>query len=301
MEDYLDLPFRAVLKSQGGSDYTCLQQLGLGGSAETYLMLATAGLLRGQLFAVKLFRRLSKPEWRASFLDEIKFLQTCDHPAVMRVFDEGLYLDQHPFVVAEYLPSTLGNVLRTSPLMMPKMGYAIQLLSALEYLALERVSVVHRDIKPANIFIKGGSCVLGDFGLVKRARVNLTNDRAMIKESLGPGMPRGYRTPDLIDYLRGGPPPTSGSDVYQRGLVFAEMFSGANPQRPMKTGDFTEPIELDPFAIRGGLGQPIHDLIEPMLHPDPAQRPSATELFPKWQDLFLEAAKRAHALDGRVV
>jgi hypothetical protein len=69
----------------------------------------------------------------------------------------------------------------------------------------------------------------------------------------------------------------------------------------MKTGDFTEPIELESFVIHGGLGQPIHDLIKPMLHPDPTQRPSASELFPKWQDLFLEAAKRAHALDGRVV
>ena len=194
MEDYLDLPFRAVLKSQAGSDYTCLQRLGLGGTAETYLMLATAGLLRGQLFAVKVFRRLSKPEWRANFLDEIKFLQGCDHPAVMRVFDEGLYLDRHPFVVAEYLPGTLGNVLRTAPLMMAKMGYAVQMLSALEYLSTERVAVVHRDIKPANVFIKGGSCVLGDFGLVKRTKVDPAIDREMVKESLGPRMPRGYRT-----------------------------------------------------------------------------------------------------------
>ena len=144
-----------------------MQQLGLGGSAETYLMLATAGSLQGQFFAVKLFRRLSKPEWRANFLEEIKFLQTCDHPAVMRVFDEGLYLDLHPFVVAEYLPSTLANALRTNPLMMPKMGYAIQLLSALEYLALQQVSVVHRDIKPSNIFIKGGRM---RYSVISRAR-----------------------------------------------------------------------------------------------------------------------------------
>ena len=108
-------------------------------------------------------------------------------------------------------------------------------------------------------------------------------------------MPRSYRTPDLVHYLKGGPPPTNRSDIYQLGLVFAEMFSGSNPQRPMKTGDFTEPIELDPFTIRGGLSQPIHDLIEPMLHPDPIQRPSAAELFPKSQDQFLESAKRSHA------
>jgi serine/threonine protein kinase len=301
MEDYLDLGFRTVLKSQSGSDYTCLQRLGLGGSAETYLMLATAGPLRGQLFAVKIFRRLSKPEWRANFLDEIRFLQGCNHPAVMRVFDEGLYLDQHPFVVAEYLPGTLANVLRTGPLMMAKMGYALQLLSALEYLATEAVAVVHRDIKPANIFIKGGSCVLGDFGLVKRTRVDPAVDREMIRESFGPRMPRAYRTPDLIDYLKGGPPPTDRSDVYQAGLVFAEMFSGRNPQRPMRGDDFTERIELDSFYIPGGMGRPIKELIEPMLFAEPGRRPSAAALLPTWQDLFLEAARRAHALDGRVV
>jgi hypothetical protein len=32
-------------------------------------MLASAGPLRGQLFAIKLFRRLSKPEWRQKFID----------------------------------------------------------------------------------------------------------------------------------------------------------------------------------------------------------------------------------------
>src|SRR5262249_27408858 len=216
------LPGSAVPHSpqiSGGSDYTCLQRLGMGGTAETYLMLATSGLLRGQIFAVKVFRRQSKPEWRANFLDEIKFLQSCDHPAVMRVFDEGLYLDQYPFVVAEYLPGTLRNVLRTSPLMMAKMGYAVQMLSALEFLATAAVSVVHRDIKPANVFIKGGSCVLGDFGLMKRTKADTTVDREMIKESLGPRMPRGYRTPDLIEYLKGGPAPTDKSDIYQLGLV----------------------------------------------------------------------------------
>src|SRR5262249_55417148 len=155
--------------------------------------------------------------------------------------------------------------LRTSPLMMAKMGYAVQMLSALEFLATAAVSVVHRDIKPANVFIKGGSCVLGDFGLMKRTKADTTVDREMIKESLGPRMPRGYRTPDLIEYLKGGPAPTDKSDIYQLGLVFAEMFSGFNPQRPMKGNDFTEPIELNTFFIPGGLGRPIKDLIEPML------------------------------------
>jgi serine/threonine-protein kinase len=301
MDEYLNLPFRTVLQSQAGANLSCLQRLGSGGTAETYLMLATSGPLRGQLFAVKVFRRLSKPDWRTNFLDEIKFLHTCSHPAVMRVFDEGLYLDQHPFVVAEYLPNTLSSMIRTSLPMMVKMGFALQLLSALEYLASEPVAVIHRDIKPANVFIKGGSCVLGDFGLMKRQSIDAEPDRAMLKESLGPRMPRNYRTPDLVVYYKGGPVPTAKSDVFQLGLVLAEMFSGSNPERPMIAGDFGEDVVLDSFYIPGGLGKPIKDLIEPMLHPDPVRRPSAAELLPPWQGLFLVAAQRSHALEGRVV
>lgn len=101
MDEFLKLPFRTVLASEA-ADYACLERLGWGGTAETYLSLCTRGPLRGQLFAVKVFRRTSKPEWRTDFLDEVRFLRGCSHPAVMRVFDEGLHLDRHPFVVAEY-------------------------------------------------------------------------------------------------------------------------------------------------------------------------------------------------------
>jgi serine/threonine protein kinase len=300
VEEYLNLRLNEVLKSQT-ADYTCLQKLGVGGTAETYLMLASSGPLRGQLFAVKVFRRLSKPEWRQNFLDEVKFLQGCNHPAIMRVFDEGLYLDEHPFVVAEYLPGTLGNVLRTVPLMMSKMGYAVQLISALEYLSSPGITVIHRDIKPANVFIKGGSCVLGDFGLMKRLKVDRELDQEMLlAASVGPRMPRNYRTPDLVAYYKGGPVPTEKSDIYQLGLLFAEMFSGTNPQKPMSQGDYKEPIELNNFFIPGGLGAPIKNLITPMLDKDHEKRPTAGQLVDPWQGLFLEAAKRSHALEGRV-
>jgi hypothetical protein len=77
--------------------------------------------------------------------------------------------------------------------------------------------------------------------------------------------------------------------------------AGSNPQRPMTGGDFTEPIELKPFYIEGGLGRPIKDLILPMLENDAAARPTPAQLVAPWQDLFLEAAKRAIALEGRVV
>src|SRR6266540_3118358 len=217
MQDWLDLQFQQGLTSQNGAVYLNLQQLGRGGSAQTYLVLGTTPPYRGLMFAAKVFRRRSKPEWRRNFLKEMAFLRGCNHPAVMKVFDEGLYRDEHPFFVAEYLPETFAAVLRRELSMVEKLCYALQLLSGLEYLAEPEQNVVHRDIKPQNIFIKGGSCVLGDFGLVKRLTVDPDSDRDLLSESLGPRMPRFYRTPDLVAYFQGGQEPTPRSDVFQLG------------------------------------------------------------------------------------
>jgi serine/threonine protein kinase len=79
-----------------------------------------------------------------------------------------------------------------------KLSYVLQLLSALNYLAALTPQVVHRDIKPQNIFVKGGSAVLGDFGLMKLLDGNAEADREIFKESVGPGMPFYYRTPPMI-------------------------------------------------------------------------------------------------------
>src|SRR5438876_1102565 len=102
MSDELDLVFNQAVQSTGGVWYRILQPLGTGGNATTFLVLAISGEHRGVPFALKVFRRISRPEWRQNFLQEIDFLKGCNHPAIMRVFDEGLHQTAHPFVVAEY-------------------------------------------------------------------------------------------------------------------------------------------------------------------------------------------------------
>lgn len=104
MVDSIRLNFGQGVVSQSETSYKALQSLGIGGNASAFLVLATSGQYHGQLFALKVFRRLSKPERRESFLKEIEFLASCSHPAIMRVFDEGVYKDRYPFVVADYLP-----------------------------------------------------------------------------------------------------------------------------------------------------------------------------------------------------
>ena len=121
MSDALFLDSGKSLRADSDVWYRIIQRLGAGGSAVTYLVVAKSGENKGILFALKIFRRMSKPERRESFLREVEFLKAQEHPAIMRVFDEGLFVynvagiqSEYPFVVAEYLPRTLYHVIRAN-------------------------------------------------------------------------------------------------------------------------------------------------------------------------------------------
>ncbi len=304
MADYIHFDFDQGIKSRVGNWYKCIQHLGTGGNAVTYLVLSTTGQNKGMLFALKVFRKLSQPARRERFLNEITFLLTCDHPALMRVVDSGEFNSpngEFPFVVAEYLPQRLFDIMRAGDATIAqRLAYILQLLSALSYLSTRTPQVVHRDIKPQNAFVKGRSCVLGDFGLMKLLDGNVEEDQEIFKESVGPGMPFFYRTPDLIAYAKGEGNITTKSDVFQLGLVAAELFSGWNPaQRPK---EHLDPLVLDPIShIPGGLGASIAAQIKRMLNFDPVARPDAASLLDPWQSVFQAASSKAHELDGKVL
>ncbi len=227
MVDELYLEPEKSIQSVTGHWYQIIQLLGAGGNAVTYLVVSTSDAYRGIPFALKIFRRLSKPERRNSFLQEVEFLREQNHPAIMRIFDEGNFRyaaggikNEYPFVVAEYLPNTLHQVMRSgSTSLAERVSFSVQLLSALTFLQHAEHPVVHRDIKPQNIFVKGKSCVLGDFGLMKILDKTIADDQLTFKESIGPGMPFYYRTPDLVAYAKDGTPLTTKTDVFQLGLV----------------------------------------------------------------------------------
>jgi len=301
MADSFFLDTGQSLRAESGVWYRNLQILGTGGNAVTFLVVATSGPNRGVPFALKVFRRLSKPERRQAFLNEIKFLEQCDHPCIMRVFDNGVFYDQHPFLVAEYLPGTLYSLMRAGGIsVVVKISFALQLLSALAYLHQLDTPVIHRDIKPKNIFVKGRSAVLGDFGLLKHINAETAEDREVFKESVGFGMPFRYRTPDQVAYFRGEAAITAKSDVFQLGLVLAELFTRRNPERPATA--FDAPVEIDALGtIPGALSGGIASVINRMLARDPNQRDSAATFMDPWEGIFRAAVSQAHALEGHAI
>ncbi len=293
MPDSITLEVGDAVLSWTGITYRIIKFLGQGGSASAYLTVCTEGKHRGLSFAVKAFRSASKPDRIISFMREINVLRNCEHPAIMRVFDEGIYQERYPFVVVEYLPRTLHDEIRSTTNFLKNIAYSLHLLSALDYLQRLIPAVIHRDIKPKNIFVKGGSCILGDFGLLKHWQVPDNQNKDIIKESRGPGMPRFYRTPDLVRHLREGLAPTTSSDVFQLGLVLAELFTGSNPEVPMKANRFTEDVKLKPLRnVRHPLWPPVKDAIESMLVFDPDARPSPDVLSRLFLDFYLSETHR---------
>src|SRR5215207_3551675 len=116
-------------------------------------------------------------ELRRAFGREARLLANLRHPALPKVldhFDEGGGL----FLVMEFIAGDdLGRLLDTGRAFAPTevMGWAEQLLDALEYLHGLRPPVLHRDIKPSNLkVVSPNHVVLLDFGLAKGSAGQMT-------------------------------------------------------------------------------------------------------------------------------
>lgn len=308
MPDNFYLPFGKSIQSEEGAWYRSIQYLGSGGNAITYLVIATSGRNKGVPFAAKIFRNLSQQDRRDRFLEEISVLGQLAHPSIMRTFDAGIFripfdgeVHEHPFVIAEYLPRTLADAIRSKALSMAqRSSIAIQLISALRYLSDRDPPIIHRDIKPQNIFLKGDSCVLGDFGLMKLVDGNTEVDRDIFKMSMGPGMPFFYRTPDLVRYARNEEDITAKSDVFQLGLVLTELFTGRNPC--IVPQQILDDVELHPIGhIAGASGAGIAALLKRMLVKSPNERESVDAFLDPFLGVFSDIAERANDLDGHVL
>ena len=292
MSDAVFIEIGSGIRAESGAWYKNLQVLGTGGNAVTFLAMCTEGCFKGQLFAIKIFRRFSRPERKEAFLSEINFLKSCEHPGIMRIFDDGTYKGS-PFLVAEYLPRTLWYLINRNISIVQKVSFAMQLISAIDHLSSLNPPAVHRDIKPSNIFVKGGSCVLGDFGMIKRLTGDSDEDRSIVRESTGPGMPFYYRTPDLIKYACQNGSLSPKSDVFQLGLVLTQLFTKRNPL--IISEQFCDEIRLETIGrIPGHLGAGIATLLNRMLIIDQSQRENAQDFLDPFQAILLDAVQKSH-------
>ena len=217
------------------------------------------------------------------------------HDSVMRYLDAGTFASvraaaTHPFYVCDFYSRTLTSIIHDTRITLTnKVTYAIQLCSALSY--LDSKGLVHCDIKPDNIYVDGIRCVLADFGLCRNA-----GDGASSSEL--PSLHK-YRTPDIVSAIQNKVPLTTKSDVFQLGLVLAELFTGENPCEGCPSGN-DDVVLREVKPVYGILGNSVHTLISRMLTIDASQRPDAGALIDQWQGLLFNAYGRMLTFERNV-
>ncbi|MEZ4588183.1 MAG: serine/threonine-protein kinase [Gemmatimonadales bacterium] len=195
---------------------------GRGGMATVYEAERSDGVYQ-QRVAIKVLRRgLDTDDLVGRFLTERQILSSLTHPSIARLLDGGSLPDGRPYLVMELVegvPITAYADERRLPVP-ERLRLFLEVADAVQ--AAHRQLVVHRDIKPTNVLVDGeGRAKLLDFGIAKLLEgdetVTEVGDRALTPD---------YASPEQLR----GDPITTGTDVYQLGLMLRELLVGLPPR-----------------------------------------------------------------------
>lgn len=239
--------------------YRLVRLIGSGGSADVW---SARDERRQRMVTIKLLRDRSDPGVRRRFLDEGLWLETIEHPGIVRALGRHDVLGV-TLIVFEYVEgATLAELLARGPVTAPQaVAFVRQIAHALG--ALHAHGVLHLDLKPANILIGAdGRARLIDLGIADL----IGNTREVIL-----GTP-GYAAPEV----RSGGSPGRAADVYGLALIARDLL-GPTAQDPRVA-----------TVLRFGLRE------------DPARRPSSALRFALALSLAVTLSRRSAPLVGVV-
>jgi serine/threonine protein kinase len=234
-------------------------RLGGGGMGTVYRATASGG----RAVAIKFLSPVlaGNPELVARFAREIEVLAGLDHPAIVRVLEQGEDAGVPWFAMELVEGEDLRARLRRGGLERDEVAAIFdRLLAALAH-AHDR-GVVHRDLKPANVLLAPDGARLADFGVARweaeelGAATRLTETAAIIGTL--PYMSPEQRRGGAIDRR---------SDLFSLGVMLYEASTGSVPQ-----GAFPAPSAVNRAFPRG-----LDRLVLALLAPDPAHRPASAE------------------------
>lgn len=248
-----------ILQSLSDS-YELLEPLGSGGFGATFRARRRS---TGDLVVVKRIDMERAGDWKAVeiFEREATQLRSIKHPAVARYVDYFILGDVSTpsgfVLVQSYVPGGTHDVLLETrgPLELSALVQLFwTLLEGLSYLHSLNPPVVHHDIVPRNIVQAEQGPVLVDLGNVRVALGAPATDT------------ESYVAPEL---LQGQSSPAN--DLYGLALTTLVLASGTPPDAlPRHEGSIAlreaAPSELDAELV---------DVLEAMLSPDPAERPTS--------------------------
>jgi len=276
--------------------YRLLRQVGRGGMGTVYLA-ERADADFEQRVAVKLLRRgLDTDDIVRRFLAERRILAGLDHPNIAQLLDGGSTEDGRPYLVMQYvdgLPIT-AYCRRNELPVRQRLEIFLRVADAVRYAHAKLV--VHRDIKPSNIMVTAeGRVKLLDFGIAKLLVPGQEEGGHLTRTGLHVLTPE-YASPEQ----RRGDPITTGSDIYQLGMLLYVLLTGGRPAgtRGTREGNQDRPILRPSTAVgqnarlRNALRGDLDTIALKALESDPTRRYESVQ--------HLAADVQAH-LGGRPV
>ncbi|MEC7241856.1 MAG: protein kinase [Myxococcota bacterium] len=249
--------------------YEIVEKIGEGGMATVYEGRHQA---LGRKVAIKVLHpHLSSAEKnRERFAREARTIERLEHGAILRIFDYSGPDAEKSFIVTELIEGETLKELTERLGLLPSELVALiglDIAGALAY--AHDAGIIHRDIKPENIMIRNdGSVKVMDFGIAR-----FLEESAITMTGSLIGSP-AYMSPEQVLERK----PDTRSDLFSLGALLFRLvtgqlaFPGSNPSVTLKKvieGDHPRVLDLVPTADTD-----LANLIEQLLSPDPAGRPS---------------------------
>ena len=237
-------------------------------------------------------------KFRKAFEREARLLNSLRHPALPRVSDHFIE-GNGQFIVMEYIDGddlseqleSEGKVFEVEDVL----GWAQQLLDALEYLHSQEMPVIHRDIKPQNLKLTSrGQIILLDFGLAKG---NVTNAEATAAKSVF-GYSRNYAS---LEQIQGtGTDPRS--DLYSLAATLYHLLTGVPPAdaltRAMNVlSNKPDPL-IDADQIRPEIPAGVSRVLSEAMALNADERPASAKAMREW---LLEVKDEAPSAAGQTL
>ncbi len=217
------------------------------------------------------------------FERECRIIASLDsHPNIVTVHDAGLTAEGHPYLVMEFLPSSLADLIAQRGALRWQEAVALGTEASSALAAAHAQGLLHRDVNPGNILMAPGDVPkLTDFGLVQYAAA------ASI----------AHAAPELLQ----GKAVDERSDIYSLASTLHEALTGTPPFTAADDaiGPLIERIvgESPPALADHGVPAPVEAVILAGMAKDPTRRPVTATVF---SQQLLAAAKSAGEATGAI-
>lgn len=267
ISEFTDEAINYVTKTLQEHGYEISERLGLGGFS---MIFKVKSKKNDKFYAAKIIS-VSSTRGKScliTYQNEKKALTRLYHPNIIRL-NEAFECGKFCFLIIELCSSkTLNDVIKGgTATVQEKITYMRQLLHAITH--VHSCGYAHRDIKPANVlFDDFGHVKLADFGMCIKFKIGQTSSEYL-------GSPH-YMAPEIY---RRQPFDPFAADIWALGVTFY-LLAGGKVNWPPNIEHLSRMIREEGILVhRYGLQPDVAQMVQQMLHMEPAHRPSLAAIL----------------------